>query len=96
MATGLDKGEGSCGLEPSQGLTPACLPGALRRGGAEALGNAGGGFQGLCSPWLSPSPGGHLNGTVCQAVTSGSLFSACQSPGYQGERLTAGGEQAER
>lgn len=41
-------------------------------------------------------PLGHLNGTVCQAAASGSLFSACQPPGYQGEGFTVGGEQAER
>lgn len=65
--------------------------------GAEAMGDCRGeGFNASAPPWLLPSPVGHLNGTVGWAAASGSLFSACQRPGYRGEGLPAGGKQAER
>lgn len=83
MATGLGEGAGSCVPTPSQGLTPACLLGGLQRGGGTRE-TQGGGFNASAALWLSPSPTGRVNGTVCGQR---SLFSVCQPPGYQGEGL---------
>lgn len=62
MATGL--GEGSCAPEPSHGLTPACLLGALSRGGGAGGTQGRSGFNASAVLCLSPSPVGRLNGTV--------------------------------